>query len=93
MPDTVLDLLADVLSARPREKAVSAVIGSRLPALHCHAPAHRPALTRLDGPSPAAAWPSLGPADPQLLLTLDRTTLLAAPRRGVGGLVNTLHTP
>ncbi|MER6017719.1 hypothetical protein [Streptomyces anulatus] len=94
MPDTVLDLLADVLAARPREKAVSAVIGPRLPALHRHAPAfaaaHRPALTGLDGPSPAAAWLSLGPADPQLLLTLDRTILLAAPRRGVGGLVEHL---
>ncbi|WP_179280682.1 hypothetical protein, partial [Streptomyces sp. 2R] len=94
MPDTVLDLLADVLSARPREKAVSAVIGPRLPALHRHAPAfaaaHRPALTGLDGPSPAAAWLALGPADPQLLLTLDRTILLAAPRRGVGGLVEHL---
>lgn len=94
MPDTVLDLLADVLAARPREKAVSAVIGPRLPALHRHAPAfaaaHRPALTGLDGPSPAAAWLALGPADPQLLLTLDRTILLAAPRRGVGGLVEHL---
>ncbi|WP_405191712.1 hypothetical protein OG473_39260 [Streptomyces anulatus] len=94
MPDTVLDLLSDVLAARPREKAVSAVIGPRLPALHRHAPAlaaaHRPALTGLDGPSPAAAWLALGPADPQLLLTLDRTILLAAPRRGVGGLVEHL---
>ncbi|MFJ6492016.1 hypothetical protein [Streptomyces californicus] len=94
MPDTVLDLLADVLSARPREKAVSAVIGPRLPALNRHAPAfaaaHRPALTGLDGPSPAAAWLALGPADPQLLLTLDRTILLSAPRRGVGGLVEHL---
>ncbi|MYR76568.1 hypothetical protein YUMDRAFT_06517 [Streptomyces sp. OspMP-M45] len=94
MPDTVLDLLAEILTARPREKEVSTVIGPRLPALHRHAPAfaatHHTALTALDGPSPAAAWLSYGPADPQLLTTLDRTTLLAAPRRGVGGLVEHL---
>ncbi|MFE1189907.1 hypothetical protein [[Kitasatospora] papulosa] len=94
MPDTVLALLADVLTARPREREVSTVIGPRLPALHRHAPAftaaHRTQLTGLDGPSPAAAWLSYGPADPQLLTTLDRTILLAAPRRGVGGLVEHL---
>ncbi|MFI7089611.1 hypothetical protein ACIBUR_39255 [Streptomyces anulatus] len=94
MPGTVLDLLAAVLAARPREMAVSAVIGPRLPALHRHAPAfaaaHRPVLTGLDGPSPAAAWLSYGPADPQLLTTLDRTVLLAAPRSGVGGLTEHL---
>ncbi|MFI8194654.1 hypothetical protein ACIF8T_39130 [Streptomyces sp. NPDC085946] len=85
MPDDVLRLVADILTARGSDEAVAAVIGAHLPLLHRRATAFtaaHPELYALDPqrPSPAAAWLHWGGPDPLLLAALDRSQLLAPVR-------------
>ncbi|MEW2493761.1 hypothetical protein AB0942_09460 [Streptomyces nodosus] len=85
MPRDVLQLVADVLAARPGDEAVADVVGAQLPVLHYRATAFataHPELYALDPhrPTPAAVWLENGHRDPLLLAALDRGQLLAALR-------------
>ncbi|MEV6426006.1 hypothetical protein [Streptomyces sp. NPDC051662] len=92
MPRDILGLLAGALSTRTDHKAVSLVVGVRLPDLYRHAPdftvAHRADLLVLPTagrPSPAGSWLEWGRADPRLLAALGRAGLLAALRARLRG--------
>ncbi|MFD8396369.1 hypothetical protein ACFV2N_46160 [Streptomyces sp. NPDC059680] len=86
MPSDVLQLLADVLAARPDDETVAGVIGVQLPVLHRRATAFTAAHPELYAltphrPSPAAEWLRRpGRPDPLLLAALDRSQVLASMR-------------
>ncbi|MET8631787.1 hypothetical protein [Streptomyces sp. NPDC004680] len=96
VPQSVLDLVASVLTAHSGQDAVATAIGVHLPELHRHAPAftavHRRQLYGITPgqPSPAASWLRWGPYDRQLLLALDRAEFLTALRTATPGVAEHL---